>query len=73
MATVMEDRDRAFADRFPLHLDDVRFHRDAFLYGFGSRETGRTVAASGFRLRGPCLRAAARLLRLLGLRADPIP
>ncbi len=66
MTTLAEERNRAFAERFALHLDDVRFQRDSFLYGFGSRKTAGAVAASGFRLRGVLARAAARLVSFLG-------
>ena len=72
MTTLIDERNRAFADRFPLHLDDVRFQRDPVLYGFGPRETAGAVTASGFRLRSLLARAAFGVLRLLySVRSDP--
>jgi hypothetical protein len=72
MTTLIEERNRAFADRFPLHLDDVRFQRDPVLYGFGPRKTAGAVTASGFRLRSFLMRAVVHLFRFLyPVRSDP--
>ena len=73
MTTLAEERNRTFADRFPMHLDDVRYQRDPVLYGFGLRKTAGAVTASGFRLRSFLTRAALRALRLLKpVPADPV-